>query len=89
MPQSLTWGSAGICWGLDEGGAALGGHGQGHLLLLVLGQRRLHRFRVDVCEREVLSTSTAPRGCLSIAVFPVFKACAGSVHSSELHVQRS
>lgn len=48
--KSLTWRGAGISWRLHKGGAPLRRHGQGHLLLFVLCQRCLDRFRVDICE---------------------------------------
>lgn len=51
--KDLTWGGAGVRWRLNERGASLGWHGQGHLLLLVLGQRRLNRLRVDICTGDV------------------------------------
>ena len=48
----LTWGGVGVHGGLDDQRAALGGHGHGHLALLVFGQRSLHGLCVHVCQTE-------------------------------------
>lgn len=58
----FTWRRAGIQRRLDEGRASLRGHGQSHLLLLVFGQRRLHRLGVDVCMASENEQGESHRG---------------------------
>lgn len=52
-PRSLpAWRGAGLNRRWRVSGATLGGHGEGHLLLLVFGQSSLHRLGVDVCKDQ-------------------------------------